>query len=66
MRKLLLLPIVLLLFNCTKDDSSECEKINEFYNQQQAQVLKQTNPDKNQLKNIEEERQLKLKQSGCN
>ena len=57
---------MLLLFNCSKDDLSECDKINEFYNKQQAQILKQTNPDKKSLKTLEEERQLKLKQSGCN
>lgn len=66
MKKLLMLPLMLLLLNCSKDDSSECDKINEFYNKQQAQILKQTNPDKNSLKTLEEERQLKLKQSGCN
>lgn len=66
MKKLLLIPVMLLLFNCSKDDLSECDKINEFYNKQQAQILKQTNPDKKSLKTLEEERQLKLKQSGCN
>lgn len=63
---LLLLPIVLLLFNCSKDDSSNCDEINAFYNQQRSQVLKQANPDQNQLYNIEKERQLRLKESGCN
>lgn len=67
MKKLLFLPIALLLLNCTTEpETSKCDEINAFYNQQTAQVLKQTNPDKNQLKNIEEERQLKLKKSGCN
>jgi len=67
MKKLLFLPIALLLFNCTTEDKeTDCAKINAFYNQQQVQVLKQTNPDKNQLKGIEEERKLRLKQSGCN
>lgn len=68
MKKLLLLPIALLLFNCTSDKSNatECDKINAFYNQQQSQVLKQSNPDQRQLTNIEKERQLRLKESGCN
>lgn len=66
MKKLLIIPIMLLLLSCSNDDASECDKINEFYNKQQAQILKQTIPDKNSLKTLEEERQLKLKQSGCN
>lgn len=68
MRKLFFLPIALLLFNCSTDESNstECDKINAFYNQQQSQVLKQSTPDQNQLYNIEKERQLKLKRSGCN
>jgi len=56
---------LLLLTSCSDDKPNNCAEITNFYQSQINQVLKQTNPDLRQLKNLQEERDLKLKQSGC-